>query len=109
MNKHFAGIFLSAALALAAGAIGPADADVAPYVVGGADCNHSDIVTHDCVEINGRPTPCVNVSIGAAVIQTCLDELTTSATVCTQNNCQNATKDKENKPLSGCTKKNCGS
>jgi hypothetical protein len=76
-------------------------------VVGGAeDCNHSDHVTHDCKEINGKKTPCDNVSVGASGIQTCKDELVEQKDVCVQTNCENETMSKYI-ISSGCTKVNC--
>jgi hypothetical protein len=107
MNSRLAGLVFCSALAFTIRSIGPADASLAVYVFGGEDCNHSDTVMHDCVEINGRTTSCGLVAIGADSVQACRDMLVDSTTICTDNNCQNETKDKKKPP--GCNKVGCDS
>lgn len=106
MNTQFVGVGICLAVALAIQSVGPVDASLAVYVVGGADCNASDTQTWDCVEINGRVTPCSNVIIGADDVQVCLDTHVESQVICTQNNCENVTKDR--KSGSTCTTQGCG-
>jgi hypothetical protein len=106
MNTHLAGVVFCLVLAFAIASLGPADASLAIYAVGGLEnCNHSDLVQFDCVEINGRVDPCNNIAIGAANVQACKDEIVESTTICTQNNCQNVTKDK--KKSDDCTTQGC--
>jgi len=105
MNAHIIGVASCAALAFAIQSLGPRDESLAAHVVGGVNCNHSDYVTFDCVEINGRTVACRNVQVGAEDVQSCLDILVESQTICTQNNCENVTKDK--RLPDDCTKVNC--
>src|SRR5262245_54910424 len=105
MKSHLAGIALGTLFALVFGTVGFADTDFAVYVVGGTVCNHSDYVTYDCEEINGRSTSCLNAHVGADTVQTCKDILVESHSVCTENNCKNVTKDQY--VISSCTEDGC--
>jgi len=107
MNIHLIGVAICSALAFAIQSLGPGDASLALYVVGGTDCNHSDSISFDCEEINGRTNPCTNAPIGAPNVQSCKDILVESKVICTQNNCRNVTRDRKN-GLAACTKVGCG-
>jgi hypothetical protein len=115
MNSHVASVVLCTGLAFSLGSLGPADVSLARYILefaGGTNCNASDSVTHDCVELQGHSGNCANVEVGADTVQTCKDEYTISTTVCTENLCENVTKDKlatDNLPSDACTKQGCGS
>lgn len=110
MNAHVSAVLACAALAFALESVGPVDAQLTRYVVGGADCNHSDHVEFDCVEINGRTEDCNNPMVGADTVQQCKDEIVESRVVCTETNCQNETKLRFH-PVNGtvCTRQGCGS
>jgi hypothetical protein len=110
MNTQFASVVSFLGLALALSLWGPADGQLALYVVGGVDCNHSDYVTHDCKETSDAPLgyKCDNEYVGASTVQACKDELVKKdQTVCTDNNCTNVTKDLHQN--NQCTKVGCGS
>jgi len=106
--KHALSIGACATLALLLQVTGPSD-DAFPsriLAVGGADCNSSDHITFDCVELAGKIGACSNTTVASANQQTCMDEVTSSKTICTENLCQNETKDQGSSGT--CKKINCG-
>jgi hypothetical protein len=109
MNAQCATVVCFLSLALALSLMGPTDGQMALYAVGGAECNHSSssLITYDCEEINGRTDSCGNTQIVTDPVPTCKDIFVEPTTVCTENNCQQVTKNAQRN--SSCTKVGCGS
>ncbi len=108
MNVQGFRILAVVATGLFLGIFGPADVDLAPFVVGGVDCNASDHKNISCKQVDPKGADCTSNWNQASAGQACLDELSETKTVCKANNCENLLNQTVLNGNSGCTNKGCG-